>query len=205
VSGEDANRAPRELNYPGAGTTAGGPERWPDGFRRLRVSSEVGCGGGDFAVAADAVMSWRLHREAGVHFGTESLRAAPHVEVLVGLGVGALLLHAPCRVVWTAEEPRRTGWGYGTLPGHPVRGEEAFVVVRDDDGTVRLEVVAFSRPAAWFTVALGPLLPVFQRWYARRCGRVLRRLVREARSSGRGGGGRPGSGDESGTERTEHP
>lgn len=199
------NGAPEELNYPGAGVTAEAPERWPAGFRRLRVSSEVGCGGGDFAVAADAVMTWRLHREAGVRFGTEALRASPRTEVVVGLGVGGLLVRAPCRVVWTVEEPRRTGWAYGTLPGHPVRGEEAFVVVQDEDGTVRLEVLAFSRPAVWFTVALGPLLPVFQRWYARRCGRVLRRLVREARRSGPGDNGHPGGAGESGTEGTEHP
>lgn len=193
------NGASGELNYPGAGATAGAPERWPAGFRRLRVSCEVGRGGADFAVAADAVMSWRLHRAAGVRFGTRAARAEPRADVLVGLGVGGLMLNAPCRVVWTVEEPRRTGWGYGTLPGHPVRGEEAFVVVQDEDGRVRLDVLAFSRPAVWFTRAPGPLLPVFQRWYARRCGRVLRRLVREARGAGEGGGG------ESRTERTEHP
>lgn len=204
------NVAPGGLNYPGTGATAGPPERWPEGFRRLRVSSEVGRGGADFAVAAEAVMSWRLHRAAGVRFGTQAPRAAAGVDVAVGLGVGGLMLNAPCRVVWTVEEPSRTGWGYGTLPGHPVRGEEAFVVVREEDGRVRLDVLAFSRPAVWFTVAPGPLLPVFQRWYARRCGRVLRRLVREARGAGagdgrRGRGGGGGHGGESRTERTDHP
>lgn len=199
-------RAPQPLNYPGVGATANSPGQWPGGFRALRVSSRVGCGDADFAVAAHALMAWRLHRAAGVRFGTDALRAAPEVEVTVGLGVGGLLVHAPCRVVWTVEQERRTGWAYGTLPGHPVRGEEAFVVVQDEDGTVRLEVLAFSRPAVWFTVAMGPLLPVFQRWYARRCGRVLRRLVREEREAGRGDNrGYPGGREESGTERTDHP
>jgi uncharacterized protein (UPF0548 family) len=177
----------------------------------------VGCGDADFALAAEAVMTWRLHRAAGVRFGTDAPRAAPGVEVVVGLGVGGLRLSAPCRVVWTLEEEGRSGWAYGTLPGHPVRGEEAFTVCQDEDGTVRLEVLAFSRPATWPTRAAGPLLPVFQRWYARRCGRVLRRLVRRGRDadpgasrgerddrSGDRNGGRS-EGDESGTERTEQP
>lgn len=167
------------LGYPGVGATTKGPEHWPEGFRRLRVSTQVGFGEAEFAVAADAVMTWRLHRTAGVRFETDAVRAAPGVEVVVGLGVGALRLRAPCRVVWTVEEERRAGWAYGTLPGHPVQGEEAFVVVQDEDGTVRLEVLAFSLPSTWYTAAAGPLLPVFQRWYARRCGRFLRRLVRE--------------------------
>lgn len=193
------------LGYPGVGATGKSHAHCPAGFRTLRVSSRVGRGDAEFAVAADAVMTWRLHRTAGVRFGTDAVRAAPGVEVVVGLGVGALRTHAPCRVVWTVEEERRTGWAYGTLPGHPVRGEEAFVVVHDEDGTVLLEVLAFSLPASWLTVAAGPLLPVFQRWYARRCGRVLRRLVRQESGTGGTGRGPRDDGEESGIDRTEHP
>ncbi len=177
------------LNYPGAGATRHGPQEWPDGYRRLRVRTRLGHGQADFEAAAEALSTWRQHREAGVRFGTEALRASPGVDVVVGLGVGALRLHAPCRVVWTVAEERSAGWAYGTLPGHPVRGEEAFVVSRDAGGTVWLEVRAFSRPVSWFTVAAGPLLPVFQRWYARRCGTVLRRLVARARDGAASGTG----------------
>ncbi|HWM36233.1 MAG TPA: DUF1990 domain-containing protein [Streptomyces sp.] len=172
------------LNYPDAGATQKGAALWPAGYRKLQVRTRLGRGDADFETAAEAVTTWRLHRAAGVRFGTDALRAAPGVEVEVGLGIGALRLHAPCRVVWTVAEGRRAGWAYGTLPGHPVRGEEAFVVSQEEDGTVWLDVLAFSRPVTWPTVAAGPLLPVFQRWYARRCGRVLRRLVREAPSGG---------------------
>lgn len=172
------------LNYPDAGATQKGAALWPAGYRKLQVRSRLGRGDADFEAAAEAVTTWRLHRAAGVRFGTDALRAAPGVEVEVGLGIGALRLHAPCRVVWTVAEERRAGWAYGTLPGHPVRGEEAFVVSQEEDGTVWLDVLAFSRPVTWPTVAAGPLLPVFQRWYARWCGRVLRRLVREAASGG---------------------
>jgi uncharacterized protein (UPF0548 family) len=185
-------------DYPGCGATRGDPGAWPTGFRRLRVSVPVGRGAGDFAAAGEALATWRMHRAMGVRFGTEALRAARGVDVLVGLGVGPLRVHAPCRLVWTEDGPRRTGWAYGTLPGHPVRGEEAFLVVRHEDGTVRLEVRAFSRPEAWYTVAAGPLLPLFQRSYARRCGRVLRRLVREERRVRTGR-------EESRAERTDQP
>lgn len=46
-----------------------------------------------------------------------------------------------------------------------------------DDGTVWFTVLAFSRPAAWYTRLAGPLVPHVQLWYARRLGRALRRIV----------------------------
>jgi uncharacterized protein (UPF0548 family) len=68
------------------------------------------------------------------------------------------------------------GFGYGTLPGHPFRGEEGFVASRAPDGSVWFTVTSFSRPARWYGRAAGPILPVFQRQYARRLGRALTRL-----------------------------
>ncbi|SIP67631.1 hypothetical protein BN9982_740001 [Mycobacterium tuberculosis] len=38
--------------------------------------------------------------------------------------VGIAFLRAPCRVVYVIDEPDVRGFGYGTLPGHPVSGEE---------------------------------------------------------------------------------
>jgi uncharacterized protein (UPF0548 family) len=102
--------------------------------------------------------------------------AEPGVAVTVGLGVGPLRLNAPCRVVWTLREPDRMGFAYGTLPGHPACGEEAFLVERLPDDSVWLTVTAFSRQVRWYTRAGGPLTRAAQRAYARRCGRVLRRL-----------------------------
>jgi hypothetical protein len=37
----------------------------------------------------------------------------------------------------------RLGLAYGTLPGHPERGEESFVIELLDDGQVRVHIVAF--------------------------------------------------------------
>lgn len=199
-----------ELTYPSPGASARPPAHWPAGWRRLQVRTELGAGEAAFAAAARAVMEWRLHRAVGVAMDAErnggrdgeqdagrsgeqdAARAAPGVRVIVGLGVGPLRVHGPCRVVWTVCEPgRRAGWAYGTLPGHPERGEEAFVVTRDageggaGGGAVWLEVRAFSLPAVWWTRAAGPLVPLFQYAYARRCGSVLRRLVRQGAETGR--------------------
>lgn len=53
-------------------------------------------------------------------------------------------------------EPGRVGFAYGTLTGHPERGEERFEVALLEDGAVEARIRAFSRPGRWFTRLGGP-------------------------------------------------
>ncbi|MFE9174133.1 DUF1990 family protein [Streptomyces kebangsaanensis] len=145
----------------------------PPGFHPLHMRTRIGEGEEVFRRASEAVLTWEVHRALGVGIEASAERAAPGVDVTLSV---AGIVRAPCRVVWTAEEGRRAGWAYGTLPGHPECGEEAFVVDRTGDGTVWLTITAFSRPAKWYTRAAGPAARGFQHAYARRCGAVLRRL-----------------------------
>ncbi|GGX77077.1 DUF1990 family protein [Streptomyces minutiscleroticus] len=156
------------FTYEPVGATRSG--ELPAGFHHLNVRTRIG--EDVFRRAADAVLSWRMHRAMGVAMDTAAETAAPGVDVTVGLGP----VKAPCRVVWTVDERRRAGWAYGTLPGHPESGEEAFLVEATGDGTVWLTVTAYSRPASWLARAGGPVTRGFQHAYARRCGVVLRRL-----------------------------
>ncbi|WP_103504814.1 MULTISPECIES: DUF1990 family protein [Streptomyces] len=165
------------FTYDEVGATRSPSTLPPDGYRLMRVSTRVGEGAADFRTASRALLEWRLHRAMGVRAETGAARAEPGVRVTVVVGAGPFRLTAPCRLIWVEEQEARTAWGYGTLPGHPVRGEESFEVTLEPDGAVRLNVTAFSRPALWYTRAAGSLGRAAQRYYARRCGRVMRRLV----------------------------
>ncbi|MGW1214534.1 DUF1990 domain-containing protein [Streptomyces sp. NPDC002499] len=145
----------------------------PPGFRSLHVRTRLGEGEKVFQRASEAVLTWEMHRTMGVGMDTTAERAAPDVEVTVTL---AGMIKAPCRVVYTVDEPRRAGWAYGTLAGHPECGEELFLVDRTGDGTVWLTVSAFSRGAKWYARAGGPAARGLQNAYARRCGKVLQQL-----------------------------
>ena len=69
------------------------------------------------------------------------------------------------------------GFGYGTLPGHPERGEEAFVVGRDDADGVWFEVPRSAARPAGSRAPPAPARPaVAARAYAWWLGRTLRRL-----------------------------
>ncbi|WP_199547389.1 DUF1990 domain-containing protein [Streptomyces sp. N35] len=160
------------FTYAEVGATESGG-RLPGGYHHLDVTTEVGRGERDFAVAVEAVMGWRMHRAVGVGMEAATDRAAPGADVTVGLGP----IKAPCRVIWTRDDDRAGGWAYGTLRGHPERGEEAFLVTLGEDGRVRLTVRAFSVAAAWYARLAGPVTRWLQHAYARRCGRILRGLV----------------------------
>ncbi|MEU8283444.1 DUF1990 domain-containing protein [Micromonospora sp. NPDC048905] len=161
-----------DLTYPEVGATRHGP--LPGGYHHLRhrYPLPVGC----FETAAEAVLTWRLHRAAGVRIRTDAPRASEGALVSSGLGVGPARIWGPCRVIWSEESPALAGFAYGTLAGHPERGEEAFEVGRDHDGAVWFEVRAFSRPSRWFTRAGGPAVRAVQHTYAWWLGRTLRRL-----------------------------
>jgi len=102
------------------------------------------------------------------------------------LGWGVLSLRIPVRVVYVVDEPNRRGFAYGTLPGHPESGEEAFVVERRDDDSVWLTIRAFSRPAApWLWLGY-PVLRLFQAIFTSRYEHALTRpLPARPLSSGR--------------------
>ncbi|GAA3010149.1 DUF1990 family protein [Streptomyces fulvorobeus] len=163
------------LTYTEVGATLHGP--LPRGYHHLRHRTPVGRGREDFEAAGAAVTGWRVHRASGARIDATTARAEGGTRVAVSLGIGPLRVTAPCEVVRAVYGSARTGFAYGTRPGHPERGEESFVVDLADDGTVWFTVTAFSRPARWYTRVAGPLVPPVQRWYARRLGRTLRRIV----------------------------
>lgn len=151
------------FTYAEVGATRNG--MLPAGYRHVRY--RVPLPAGAFEVAGEAVLTWRMHRAAGVRIEASAPRAEPGVTVVSRMGLGPLRLTAPCEVVRSVRDKQRIGFGYGTLPGHPARGEESFAVERDDDGGVWFTITAFSRPDRWFMRAAGPLALAFQKAYAR--------------------------------------
>lgn len=151
------------LTYAEVGATAGG--ELPAGYDHQHVERQIGTGRKRFEQAADAVMRWGMQRGSGLRVQASSDVAVVDAVLVVRMG----FLPAPCRVVYVVDEPDIRGFGYGTLPGHPESGEERFVVRRDPaTDAVYAEVSAFSRPAAWWTKAGGPVVRAAQRVIARR-------------------------------------
>jgi uncharacterized protein (UPF0548 family) len=168
-----------DLTYAEVGATRHGP--LPPGYRHLRYQMDLGRV--DFDAAAEAVLTFAVLRAAGELVEASTPRAAVGGLVISRIGIGPLRLRVPCRVVWVQQVADRAGFAYGTLPGHPARGEESFVVTRDEAG-VSFAVTSFSVPAHWSMAALGPVAPFLQAAYVRRRARALRKLLSGTVSGG---------------------
>ncbi|ACQ79572.1 conserved hypothetical protein [Beutenbergia cavernae DSM 12333] len=159
------------LTYREVGATA--DAQLPAGYRHLEVTGELGPV--DVDEVGEALLSWRLHRRAGVRMRADG-PAEPGRRVVTVLGLPPLGVAAPCEVVRVTREPGRYAFAYGTLPGHPFTGEEEFRVELDGRGRARMSVRAFSRPVGRLGRLLAPLLAVGQRVYSRHLIATARRM-----------------------------
>lgn len=94
--------------------------------------------------------------------------AKPGDSVWLIYKLGPFKFREPVRVVYVIDEPNRKGFAYGTLPGHPLSGEELFVVDQEPDGSVWLTVRSLSRPAPGKWTLAAPLVAVAQAVLRRR-------------------------------------
>lgn len=178
------------LNYPYLGLTrlaagkAPGTTTWPNGFAHVDRSLMVGRGEETFAALAEGIMTWQIQRRAGLTVKAPA-RAAVGARVVSGFGVGALRLPVPCEVVWALEPAAQpegsqellAGFGYGTLPGHPALGEEAFIAQMKPDGGVHFRLLAFSKPAGLIYTLGSPVTKLTQAGVTRSYLQAARALV----------------------------
>ena len=162
---DDPVNALRDLpfTYPERGWTAWSQP--PPGYHAVQRSRVLGVGPEVFERAGAALLNWRMHRRAGIDLIATDPRAVVGARVLLRIGLGPLALTAPCQVVYTVHDDHRHGFAYGTLTGHPVSGEESFIVsLGAADDRVTFTVRAFSRPATALARLCGPFTPLAQQF-----------------------------------------
>lgn len=131
-----------------------------DGLRIDRWSIPLDADG--FERGRTALRAWRAHVGVGARVIPAHAPLAVGQTVVVAIGLPGFTAVAPCRIVWVDDEPDRFGFAYGTLRGHPERGEESFVVRRSGDA-VTFEITAASRAAALLPRFGAPLTRLIQR------------------------------------------
>ena len=148
----------------------------PRAFRSHERTVLLGQGPDLWHDAASALMSWEVKTRSGfriesVPAGTSGVRLG--VDYRLTAALGPFTLREPVRVVAVVDEPNRCGFAYGTLEGHPVAGEEAFVVHRNVEGAVWLTLRSLTRPGRGRWRLAFPVVLVAQQWYRRRYLRAL--------------------------------
>jgi uncharacterized protein (UPF0548 family) len=118
----------------------------PGGQVRLEVVAELGADDRAFDRVGDALLSWRLHRAARMVVATDRASVSAGATIVDAAPFGPVAVVVPCRIVEVVDEPRRRGFVYSALPGHPLVGEEQFTVERGADDRVLFRIRSHSRP-----------------------------------------------------------
>ena len=95
--------------------------------------------------ARTELLRWGVKTRAGFSVAPETPVASGDRPVILAHAFG-LSVREPVEVVEVVDTPDRVGFAYRTLPGHPLSGEEAFIVHRDAE-TVVLTIRSLTRPS----------------------------------------------------------
>ena len=164
------------FTYPEVGATRAGP--LPPGYHHGEHSAVVGSGPAALERAAAAVFGWRAQRAAGLRVRASGPAGEPGTVVVLTAGLPRFGYDIPCRVVWAQDDGEERGFAYGTLPGHPESGEEAFVVRLRPDGSVVFTTRVFSRLATPLARLGGPVSRAVQHAALSRYVSAIRRAAR---------------------------
>jgi uncharacterized protein (UPF0548 family) len=147
--------------------------RTPPTHRRYEGTGRVGTGADTWQRASEAVLRWGVKTRSGFTVpDAHAVTPGERLDVLVR--IGPLTIREPVEVIEVVRTADRVGFAYRTRSGHPVDGEEAFILTRHDD-VVSLTLRSLTRPSttrAW--ALLFPVLRLAQVVVRRRYLRALR-------------------------------
>ncbi|MFZ4809854.1 MAG: DUF1990 family protein [Ilumatobacteraceae bacterium] len=161
----------RSFTYLEVGATEVASTTWagaPIEFRRYERTVAIETAWDD---ARLLMLQWAVKTRSGFTIDSnDGEAAAAGSSAWLSLSIGPVAVREPIRVVAVVDTPLRCGFSYGTLVGHPVSGEEAFVLHRlSDRDPVSLTIRSLTRPAPnGFWRYAFPLLLVAQRAFRRR-------------------------------------
>ena len=159
-------------SYPHVGATRGTP---PANWRINHMRFQVGRGRAKFDFLAEALFSWKLLAIDGLEVFPSARLPEPGTDVAIlsrHFGIWSVDF---CRVIYVLHEAPeqdgkvwRTGFAYGTLPGHAVDGEEIFSVEwHAATQEVWYDIYSFSLPATILVSLIAPMARATQRRFAR--------------------------------------
>ena len=163
------------FTYPDVGATR--DDLLPAGYAHLQRTEVIGEGRRAFRQAVAAVFDWRMQRGVGLRVRATGPAGEPGTLVVLTAGLPRLGYDIPCRVVWARTAGDERGFAYGTLPGHPESGEEAFLVRLEPGGDVVFTLRVFARLASPLARLGGPVSTLVQRLATQRYLTAVRRAA----------------------------
>jgi uncharacterized protein (UPF0548 family) len=167
----------RERTWETPGITDPVREHWaprPGPGRRFSTSRVIGDGPQCWERASEDLLAWAVKTRSGFALSPGTAPPVPGQELTIIAHLGPLRVHEPAEVVTVLRGAERAALSYTTRRGHPVRGEEAFILHRAPGGEVVLTLRSVTAPAPGWRAILFPVAMLLQRVYRARYLRALR-------------------------------
>lgn len=162
------------------GITAPAAAQWdvPDlgatGARAFTISRVIGNGEECWERTSSGLLAWAAKTRSGFALAPGTPPPAPGQALTIIARLGPLRVPEPAEVVEVVRTAERVALSYTTRRGHPVRGEEAFILHRTRQDAVVLTLRSVTAAAPGWRRTLFPLALLLQRVYRRRYLRALR-------------------------------
>lgn len=151
--------------------------RWidrPADYRAFESAFFVGHGRETFERCAEELLHWEVKIRSGFDIDADSPRVEAGQEPTIYVRLGPFRLPEPVRVIDVFESETRRGFTYATKPGHPITGEESFILVHTPEDRVFLVLRSVSRAGMGIWCLGDPFVRLAQIIYRRRYSRALR-------------------------------
>jgi uncharacterized protein (UPF0548 family) len=155
----------------------------PQGYNLDHNRVLLGQGKEVFDAASLALSQWRMFPTPWTEIRPAGARQNVGTPLLMIARIFGVWWVNACRVVYRADshhESQRSGFAYGTLPGHVEQGEERFMVEWDREDNVWYDLRAFSRPRYWLARLSYPITRRLQRRFVLDSQAAMRRAVASA-------------------------
>lgn len=172
-----AELADAPFTHVDVGSSEADLERAPPGYVLDRYGVELGRGQAVFERARAALERVDNYPPSFTRIVRQPGDLAPgQLFATVARHPGFVSVH-PCRILYVLREEGRFGFGFGTLPGHAESGEERFLVTLQN-GRVRYDVQAFSRPHGLISRLAAPISRFYQLRFQRETVETMVALAR---------------------------
>lgn len=140
---ESKNLTERNFSYKEVGASKGA---FPSGYVKDAYSARIGSGERSFIEAVEKFKEFTCHKIAGLKIAPGDFRFEKNSSVYFGYTVLPFVtIGIADRIVYVEEKDRRFECAYGTLNGHPEKGEEVFKIYMDEKDNVFFVIECFSK------------------------------------------------------------
>jgi len=152
-------------SYPEQGTTAA--KAFPKPYHHDRYRCYLGQGDDCWQAAKAALTHWQMFPKAWTIIYPKNVPQAVGQDVSVMIQLGPIYWLNGARVVYNYNEINRYGFAYGTLTSHAEKGEELFMLERNEKGEVFFVLEAFSLPQHPLAKLGAPFVRLLQKRFAK--------------------------------------